>query len=81
MTALTVAYLRVIDSYSEGRVFAGFDRMMTAAQMSLGEFSISLTVKDLKRSQQFYEKLGFQRVDGRNDLDGNLILIDELPKK
>lgn len=27
--------------------------------MELGAFSVSLTVKDLKKSQEFYEKLGF----------------------
>ena len=27
--------------------------------MELGAFSISLTVKDLKKSKEFYEKLGF----------------------
>ncbi|MCP5110349.1 MAG: VOC family protein [bacterium] len=32
--------------------------------MDLGEFSISLTVKDLAASQVFYEKLGFRVVDG-----------------
>jgi catechol 2,3-dioxygenase-like lactoylglutathione lyase family enzyme len=31
-----------------------------AAQMKLGNFSVSLTVKDLKASRAFYEKLGFK---------------------
>lgn len=34
--------------------------------MKLGAFSISLAVKDIKRSKAFYEKLGF------TDLGGNL---------
>ncbi|ANU08334.1 VOC family protein [Paraurantiacibacter namhicola] len=32
--------------------------------MQLGAFSISLAVKDLAKSQSFYEKLGFQRTGG-----------------
>ena len=30
--------------------------------MELGNFSVSLTVKDLEASRQFYEKFGFQSV-------------------
>ncbi|MDX2266943.1 MAG: VOC family protein [Bryobacter sp.] len=32
--------------------------------MRLGEFSISLAVKDIKKSLAFYEKLGFEVMDG-----------------
>lgn len=32
--------------------------------MSLGNFSVSLTVKDLAASRAFYEKLGFEVVSG-----------------
>jgi catechol 2,3-dioxygenase-like lactoylglutathione lyase family enzyme len=32
--------------------------------MDLGNFSISLTVKDLKASREFYEKLGFKVTGG-----------------
>jgi catechol 2,3-dioxygenase-like lactoylglutathione lyase family enzyme len=32
--------------------------------MELGAFSVSLTVKDLKASRQFYEKLGFKAFAG-----------------
>jgi len=38
--------------------------MTTNNQMPLGAFSISLAVKDIKKSKQFYEKLGFQVVGG-----------------
>jgi lactoylglutathione lyase len=34
------------------------------AVMELGNFSISLAVKDLEASRQFYEKLGFTRFGG-----------------
>ncbi|NDJ51808.1 MAG: VOC family protein [Chloroflexi bacterium] len=32
--------------------------------MDLGQFSVSLAVKDLKASRAFYEKLGFKQIDG-----------------
>lgn len=35
-----------------------------AAPVRLGNFSISLTVKDLAASREFYEKLGFRAVGG-----------------
>lgn len=37
--------------------------------MNLGDFSISLAVKDLKASQAFYEKFGFERLDGSKEGD------------
>lgn len=33
--------------------------------MDLGTFSISLAVKDLKASREFYEKFGFKVLDGK----------------
>jgi catechol 2,3-dioxygenase-like lactoylglutathione lyase family enzyme len=39
--------------------------------MRLGNFSVSLSVKDLAASRAFYEKLGFQAVSG----DGKAFLI------
>lgn len=41
--------------------------------MQLGAFSISLTVKDIKKSKAFYEGLGFSDMGGSGD-DGWLIL-------
>jgi len=35
--------------------------------MQLGAFSISLSVKDLKASQNFYEKIGFQVFAGNSE--------------
>ena len=32
--------------------------------MDLGKFSISLTVKDIEKSLDFYQKLGFEIIDG-----------------
>jgi catechol 2,3-dioxygenase-like lactoylglutathione lyase family enzyme len=41
--------------------------------MKLGAFSISLTVKDLKVSKDFYEKLGFTQFGG--DMDKNYLIM------
>ncbi|WP_439481363.1 VOC family protein [Cyclobacterium plantarum] len=41
--------------------------------MNLGAFSISLNVKDLKTSSDFYEKLGFSVFGG--DLDKNYLIM------
>src|SRR6516164_6422689 len=35
-----------------------------AKKVRLGNFSVSLTVKDLKASREFYEKLGFRVIGG-----------------
>ncbi len=39
--------------------------------MPLGAFSVSLAVKDLQASREFYEKFGFKRIAG----DGKRMLI------
>lgn len=41
--------------------------------MELGAFSISLTVKDLKTSQEFYEKFGFKIFGG--DMAHNYLIM------
>ena len=41
--------------------------------MQLGAFSISLSVKDIKASQTFYEKLGFTVFGG--DIDQNWLIL------
>ncbi|MCR4315757.1 MAG: VOC family protein [Planctomycetes bacterium] len=43
--------------------------------MQLGAFSVSLAVKDLQKSKEFYEKLGFT-VRGGVEAQGWLILIN-----
>ena len=37
---------------------------MTTQPMTLGDFSVSLAVKDLAASRAFYEKLGFEVFGG-----------------
>jgi len=34
------------------------------SKLNLGNFSVSLAVKDLKASRAFYEKLGFTKIEG-----------------
>ncbi|MCY0969349.1 VOC family protein [Chryseobacterium wangxinyae] len=41
--------------------------------MKLGAFSISLSVKDLLKSKDFYEKLGFSEMGG--SLDNNYLIM------
>ncbi len=41
--------------------------------MNLGNFSVSLAVKNIKKSKAFYQKLGFTVLDG-NEKEGWLIL-------
>jgi catechol 2,3-dioxygenase-like lactoylglutathione lyase family enzyme len=48
----------------------------TENTMKLGAFSVSLSVKDLEVSKQFYEKLGFT-VFGGGDAKGYLIMKNE----
>jgi len=41
--------------------------------MDLGAFSISLAVKDIEASKEFYEKLGFEAFDG--DVSENWLIL------
>ncbi len=43
------------------------------ASMQLGNFSVSLTVKDIKASKAFYEKLDFKQVAGK--LEQNWVVL------
>lgn len=44
-----------------------------ATQLPLGAFSVSLNVKDLQVSKEFYEKLGFSQMGG--DLKQNYLIM------
>jgi catechol 2,3-dioxygenase-like lactoylglutathione lyase family enzyme len=46
------------------------------APLRLGKFSVSLAVKDLAKSREFYEKLGF-KVTGGDQLKNYLVLQNE----
>ena len=43
------------------------NRWLTGDDMELGAFSISLTVRDLEASREFYEKLGFEVTGGSSE--------------
>ena len=58
-TILVVALVAVAMSYDTS---AEQEKKQT---MKLGNFSISLAVKDIKKSKAFYEKLGFKEVGGK----------------
>ena len=42
--------------------------------MDLGNFSVSLTVTDIKASREFYENLGFIAIDGQFNYEGEIDL-------
>lgn len=48
---------------------AGQSSAAQGGSVELGRFSVSLSVKDIKASREFYEKLGFVRVDGSKPTD------------
>ena len=52
---------------------AGQVRAASSKNMELGAFSISLTVKNLEASRQFYEKFGFKAFAG--DASKNLLIM------
>lgn len=41
--------------------------------MNIGAFSVSLTVKDIKKSKDFYEKLGFEALGG--NIEQNWLIL------
>lgn len=41
--------------------------------MDLGVFSVSLAVKDIRKSKEFYEKLGFEFLDG--NIEENWVIL------
>lgn len=48
-------------------------KMNTEAKLPLGAFSVSLNVKDLQKSKEFYEKLGFSQMGG--DMKHNYLIM------
>lgn len=53
--------------------FVPFSSAQESKPMELGNFSVSLAVKDIKASLAFYEKLGFKPVGGK--LEQNWIVL------
>ena len=50
----------------------------TPAELRLGNFSVSLSVKDLAVSRAFYEKLGFKVVGGNAEQNWLVLKADEV---
>lgn len=48
-------------------------KMNTDTKLPLGAFSVSLNVKDLQKSKEFYEKLGFSQMGG--DMKHNYLIM------
>jgi catechol 2,3-dioxygenase-like lactoylglutathione lyase family enzyme len=51
-------------AYAQSEPRSGETNSKRKASMRLGNFSVSLAVKDLKASREFYEKLGFRVIGG-----------------
>ncbi len=43
--------------------------------MELGDFSVSLAVKDIASSKAFYEKLGFRQLEGLGGVDEKWLIL------
>ena len=65
--------LLLIVSIAYAGLVVGATPMIEEDKMHLGNFSISLTVKDIAASKSFYEKLGFSQVSG--DMDKHWVVL------
>ncbi len=61
---VTVCYLNAAFAQKSINNFTEINKTEKQNKMKLGAFSISLNVKDLKTSKEFYEKLGFNPFAG-----------------
>jgi len=59
ITLASVAVATLMTSHSQDK------QVKSAEPVQLGNFSISLAVKDIKASKAFYEKLDFKQVNGK----------------
>ena len=62
--AISVSLLVALVAFSDGQSPDKNSNYGGKPQMQLGNFSVSLAVKDISRSKEFYEKLVFQEVAG-----------------
>ena len=72
MKALTLAVVLAVVAVA-GPATAPSAETKDKKAMELGNFSVSLTVKDIKASKAFYEKLDFKEVGGK--LEENWIVL------
>src|ERR1051326_2745364 len=62
---MIIVFACVLSGCASGRANkSGTEQAAGEKQMRLGNFSMSLAVKDLAASRAFYEKLGFRAVGG-----------------
>ncbi|WP_100643056.1 VOC family protein [Alteromonas facilis] len=45
--------------------------------MELGQFSVSLAVKDMHKSKAFYEALGFEALEGCGSIEDNWLILQQ----
>ena len=72
----TLSILTLAGAMAMSAIAGATTTLMTQTEedtLELGNFSVSLTVKDIKASKAFYEKLGFKEVAG--NLDQNWIIL------
>jgi len=56
---------------------SSFQTSTSPQETSLGKFSISLAVKDIKASAAFYEKLGFKAIDNIGCVAGKWLILQK----
>ncbi len=54
--------------------FFSIDRTHTES-IEMGKYSLSLSVKDIAASKNFYQKLGFEAVEGKGSVDQKWIIL------
>jgi catechol 2,3-dioxygenase-like lactoylglutathione lyase family enzyme len=64
LAAFGFGYIVNSISAEQPKIIIQKDEVKKGNDMKLGAFSISLSVKDLKKSKEFYEKLGFKILGG-----------------
>ena len=73
MTVCIFAVVRFADGNGNFKENTGVKTSMSDEKMKFGHFSISLAVKDIKASKEFYEKLDFEKTGG--DLKHNYLIM------
>lgn len=67
--------------WQENRTYQWHKQKSNATASSLGNYSISLAVKDLHKSVVFYQKLGFSAVEGLGGLEKNWVILNNGQQK
>ncbi len=67
LLACVVAQTRLVGSAQAGKDEGTKEAAKEYGPMQLGNFSVSLSVKDIAASRAFYEKLGFKVVGGKQE--------------